>query len=157
MRRTNSSDSTSVPGSMWLNRRSSENTPVRIRLGGSLTGCGGTRSISITILARLADSEGGGPRRPPRNVEISKEENAEAGPCTAGSRTSQICCPQHPHIRERATNVRSCHQRLRRLVLLRAAPGLQSHRGPEIPDSPGTERVRSEHHQSAPGGGTPRG
>src|SRR5260370_3103057 len=72
MRRPISSDSSSVPGSIWLNRRSSENTPVRIRLGGSLRGWGGTRSISITILARLVDSEGGGPRRPsfmpkPRN------------------------------------------------------------------------------------------
>jgi hypothetical protein len=62
MRRTNSSDSSSVPGSMWLNRRSSENPAVRIRLGGSLTGCGGTRSISIIILPRLANSEGGGSR-----------------------------------------------------------------------------------------------
>ncbi len=66
MRRANSSDSSSVPGSMWLNRRSSENTPARTKLGGSFAGCGGTRSISTTILARLADSEGGGQggRRP---------------------------------------------------------------------------------------------
>ena len=27
------------------------------------------------------------------HVEISKEEDAEAGPGTAGSRRSQICCP----------------------------------------------------------------
>src|SRR5262245_1676019 len=53
MRRTKSSDSCCGPGSIWLNRRSNENAPVRIRLGGSLTGCGGTRSISNTILARL--------------------------------------------------------------------------------------------------------
>jgi len=41
--------------------------------------------------------------------------------------------------------------------LLLAAPGIQSHRGTEIPNSPGTERLRSEHHQSAAGGGTPCG
>jgi len=71
-----------------------------------------------------------------------KKEIAEAGPGTAGSRTSQIRCPQYPHIRERATNVRLCHQRLRRVLLLRAAPGLQSHRGPEIPDLLGAEGLR---------------
>lgn len=49
------------------------------------------------------------------------------------------------------------HQRLRRVVLLRAAPGLQSHGGPEIPDSLGAEGVRSEHHQSASCGGAPSG
>src|SRR5690349_1815442 len=53
MRRTNASDSSAGPGSMWLNRRSRENEPARTRLGGSLTGCcGGKRSIVITILAR---------------------------------------------------------------------------------------------------------
>ena len=36
---------------MWLNRRSRENEPARIRLGGSLTGCCGRRSILTTILA----------------------------------------------------------------------------------------------------------
>jgi len=35
-----SSDSSCGPGAMWLNRRSIENAPVRIRLGGSFTGCG---------------------------------------------------------------------------------------------------------------------
>jgi len=33
------------------------------------------------------------------------------------------------------------------MVLLRATPGLQSHRGAEMPDSPGTETVRSKHQQ----------
>src|SRR5471030_3195778 len=39
---------------MWLNRRSSENEPTPIKLGGSLTGCDGTRSILVTILANLS-------------------------------------------------------------------------------------------------------
>src|ERR1017187_10343317 len=37
---------------MWLNRRSREKAPARTRLGGSLTGSGGTRSITVTILIR---------------------------------------------------------------------------------------------------------
>src|SRR5713226_4544485 len=60
MRRTKSSDSSAVPGSMWLNSRSREKEPARTRLGGSLMGCEGTRSISITILAPVTDSEGDG-------------------------------------------------------------------------------------------------
>src|ERR1039457_1522632 len=51
MRRTKASDSSAGPGSMWLNSRSSENEPARIRLGGSLTSCRGTRSIFNIILA----------------------------------------------------------------------------------------------------------
>src|ERR1700732_2507700 len=47
MRRTKSSDSSAVPGSMWLKSRSSEKEPAPTRLGGSLTGCDGTRSISL--------------------------------------------------------------------------------------------------------------
>jgi hypothetical protein len=35
--------------------------------------------------------------------------------------------------------------------------GVQSHGSTEISDLPGAERVRSEHHQSAPGGGTTLG
>src|SRR5579862_2912093 len=42
---------------MWLNRRSSENSPIRIRFGGSFKGRGGRRSISITILTLLANRE----------------------------------------------------------------------------------------------------
>src|ERR1039458_3996769 len=61
MRRTKSSDSSAVPGSMWPKSRSSEKEPVRTRLGGSWTGCEGTRSISITTLAQIADSGGDGP------------------------------------------------------------------------------------------------
>src|SRR5579862_2036602 len=65
MRRTKSSDSCAVPGSMWLNSRSSEKEPARIRLGRSLTGCEGTRSIAVTILAPNRDCEvdGQGGRR----------------------------------------------------------------------------------------------
>src|SRR5450756_1806143 len=51
MKCTKASDSSAGPGSIWLNRRSRENEPARTRLGGSLTGCGGTRSILIPILA----------------------------------------------------------------------------------------------------------
>lgn len=47
-----------MPGSMWVNSRSREKEPARTRLGGSLTGCEGIRSISITILSQVADSEG---------------------------------------------------------------------------------------------------
>jgi hypothetical protein len=34
-----------------LNSRSSEKEPLRIRFAGSLTGCGGTRSFMMTIVA----------------------------------------------------------------------------------------------------------
>src|ERR1019366_3989754 len=50
MRCTKASDSSAGPGSVWLNRRSRENEPVRTRFGRSSTGCG-TRSIAITIVA----------------------------------------------------------------------------------------------------------
>src|ERR1035438_10926288 len=50
---------------MWLNSRSRSNGHARTRLGGSLTGCDGTRSILITILPLLTHSGGGGQRRPP--------------------------------------------------------------------------------------------
>src|SRR5689334_3851919 len=60
MRRTNSSASSSVPGSIWLNSRSSENALTRTRFGGSLTGGGGVRSISTTILTRPMTLGGGG-------------------------------------------------------------------------------------------------
>src|ERR1035441_3141364 len=46
------SESSAGPGSMWLSRRSREKAPARTGLGGSLTGCGGTRSITVTILIR---------------------------------------------------------------------------------------------------------
>src|ERR1035441_4954601 len=45
---------------MWLNRRSRSNGHARTRLGGSLTGCDGTRSILITILPLLTHSGVGG-------------------------------------------------------------------------------------------------
>src|ERR1035437_6946720 len=79
MRRTKSSDSSAVPRSMWPKSRSSEKEPVRTRLGGSWTGCEGTRSISLTILAQIADS-GATAQESVAHVQISKEENAEAGP-----------------------------------------------------------------------------
>ena len=41
---------------MWLNSRSRSNGHARTRLGGSLTGCDGTRSILITILPLLTHS-----------------------------------------------------------------------------------------------------
>src|ERR1035441_6097410 len=37
---------------MWLNRRSREKAPYRTLLSSPLTGCGGTRSITVTILIR---------------------------------------------------------------------------------------------------------
>src|ERR1017187_1111416 len=79
MWRTKSSDSSAVPGSMWSKSRSSEKEPIRTRLGGSWTGCEGTRSISITILSQIADS-GVTVQESVAHVEISKEENADAGP-----------------------------------------------------------------------------
>jgi len=41
---------------MWLNSRSRSNGHARTRLGRSLTGCDGTRSILITILPLLTHS-----------------------------------------------------------------------------------------------------
>src|SRR5258706_15791159 len=49
---------------MWLNSRSRSNGQTRTRLGGSLIGCDGTRSMMITILALLKHSGGDGQRRP---------------------------------------------------------------------------------------------
>src|ERR1017187_5595075 len=79
MRRTKSSDSSAVPGWIGPKSQSSEKEPVRPRLGGSWTGCEGTRSISITILSQIADS-GATAQESVAHVQISKEENAEAGP-----------------------------------------------------------------------------
>jgi len=45
---------------MWLKSRSSEKEPAPTKLGGSLTGCDGTRSISITILPPIWRSNGDG-------------------------------------------------------------------------------------------------
>ncbi len=54
---------------MWLNRRSSENAPVRIRLGGSVTGCGGKRSISTPFYrgCRILRAAKGGRRQMPKS------------------------------------------------------------------------------------------
>src|SRR5450759_1106719 len=51
MKCTKASDSSAGPGSIWLNGRSGENEPARTRLGGTLRGCDGTRSIPIAVLA----------------------------------------------------------------------------------------------------------
>src|SRR5471030_493628 len=48
---------------MWLNSRSRSNGHARMRLGGSLTGCDGTRSILLTILPLLKHSGVGGQGR----------------------------------------------------------------------------------------------
>src|ERR1022692_1128250 len=60
MRRTKSSDSSAVPGSMWLKSRSIEKEAAPTKLGGSLTGCEGRRSISTTILPPIANSKADG-------------------------------------------------------------------------------------------------
>ena len=66
---------------MWLKSRSSEKEPAPTKLGGSLTGCDGARSISITILAPIADSEGDGQagRRPCRSLEELKKKIKRQG------------------------------------------------------------------------------
>ena len=59
MRRTKSSHSSARSGGRcWLKSRSSEKEPDRIRSGGSSTGCEGTRSIAITILAPIRPGGG---------------------------------------------------------------------------------------------------
>src|ERR1039457_3995600 len=76
MRRTSASDSSAGPGSMWLNSRSRSNGHARTRLGGSLTGCDGTRSILITSLPLLTHPGVGGQWRPPPMSKPRKKKQS---------------------------------------------------------------------------------
>ena len=59
---------------------------------------------------------------------------------------------EQPQVEERSAELRPRHRRFRRVVLLRTAPRVQSHRGPPIPDLSRAETLRADNDQSAPGG-----
>lgn len=62
--------------------------------------------------------------------KISKEaERSQAGPRSTRSGTGQVGCSEQPHVSQRATNVRSCDRRFRRVVLLGTAAGIRRVKG----------------------------
>ena len=59
--------------------------------------------------------------------QISKEkESAQTRPRLARSGTGKVICPQHTYVEEWPTDLRSRHNRIRRVVLFGAAIGFQS-------------------------------
>jgi hypothetical protein len=73
---------------MWLKSRSIEKEAAPTKLGGSLTGCEGSRSISTTILPPIADATA---KEAIAHAKVWKEEeNAETGSWTAAGLPAAI-------------------------------------------------------------------
>src|SRR4051794_34052370 len=62
-------------------------------------------------------------------VEILQDEKAEARPGPPGPRADEDGGAEQPDFRQRSADLRPRHSRVRRLVLLRASPRVQPHRG----------------------------
>src|SRR4029453_12554285 len=81
---------------------------------------------SATVREAVTDAEN----------EISQEEAAKACPRLARPRTRQDGSAEQPHVCQRSADVRPRNQRVRRVVLFRAAPCVQSSSGSPLSHSP---------------------
>src|SRR5205814_1357803 len=101
----------------------------------------GDRSCLTAVVEIFGHSRGRWSRRPSpcRNLVKRNDRRSESWRFPTSNKPKR--CPEQPYVKERATHLRSRHNRLRRVVLLGASPGTQPHCGSAVQVLSRTETV----------------